>query len=203
MRRLRRRFRTKNDSCTSITVASIYGGGGATHFSLLIGNYYAKVRKKRTAIVDLGNNNDYDSLCLALGKEKSDVRMDSGRLSVYKKALKTDIEGIFELGYSCVIFDVGSRYLQLKNEVAMCDKRFMMMCASSWKLQETMQGYRDYFIGDKSDKWKYLFSFGDRRSVCYMEEQLAIKMWRMPFIPDPFQVEKKQLEEIERIILEA
>ena len=203
MRRLRRRLGSNRDGCTSITVATIYDGGGATHFSLLLGNYYAKVRKQRTAIVDLGNNNDYDSLCLALGKERSDVRIDSGRLSFYKKALRTDIEAIFELGYGCVIFDVGSRYLQLKNEVAMCDRRFMMMSASPWKLEETMQGYRDYFIVDKSDKWKYLFSFGDRRSVCYMEEQLAIKMWRMPFIPDPFKVDKKQLGEIEKIILEA
>lgn len=202
MLRFQKSFKDEKSICTKITIASINGGSGATHFALLAGNYYAKVRKKRTAVIDLSMNDDYESLCLALGKGRSDVRMDSGRLSIYKRALKDDIEGIFELGYGCVIFDVGKQYLKVKNEVAMCDRRFMVMSASPWKMEEVMGIYRDNFIGDKGDKWKYVFSFGDMKSAIYMEEQLGIKMLRMPLIPNPFCIERKQLEEVKTIILE-
>lgn len=211
--------------CEKIVVAGMEKGVGATHFSILMANYYAEVLHKKTAVIDCGNDNDYFCLKEMVTFPNSQKRQIQnygirkavakdcekrwkpdgfklGKVFYFLHVPRQNMDEIFLKKFECIIMDLGNNYRKYKYEAGMCEKRFLMATVCPWKLDVFVQSYQEYFEMYSKDEWNYVFSFGDDESVEYLRKTLKIKFQRLPIIPDPFQIEREQLDAVKKIIWE-
>ena len=66
------------------------------------------------------------------------------------------------------------------------------------KLKGVLSIYEGEWKTYMNDKWKYVYSFGDRESVIYLEEHTGISLYRLPLIFASFRADVKQLGTVER-----
>ena len=120
----RRKCIVRRKTYHKLAVAGMTRGAGATHFSILLGNYYSEVLGRKTAIVDLNEDCDYEFLkqiCTPEGLINNNV-YNIHKVVYYQNVTRENLAGIFHENYECVILDVGSNYRKFINEISMCDR---------------------------------------------------------------------------------
>lgn len=184
-----------------LAVAGIDKGVGATHFSILLGNYYSEILGKKTAIVDLNMDNDYEFLkqiCIPESRQCKNT-FNVQRVTYYTEMTRDSFAGIFCDKFECVILDVGNNYRKFYNEINMCDMKFLIGGLDLWKLPVALNGFKNEMF---NGQWKFLYGLGSTKSAEYISGCIRKKIYHIPTIPDPFKINGKQLTEVERIIWE-
>lgn len=198
----RSNYKRKN-SYKKTVVAGVEKGVGATHFSILLANYYAEILGKKTAVIDLNKDNDYaflEEMCSSGNEHLTDVYKIK-RVSYFSGVTKERMAEIFNRNYECIIIDVGENYEYFRNEISMCDKKFMIGAINPWRLNNMLMLFKNGLLCSGS-RWKYLYTFGDKESVNYVEESVKIKLHLVPNMPNPFRINTKQLAVFEKILWE-
>ncbi len=201
----KRKIIKKNERYVKAVVAGTEKGVGATHFSILIGNYYAEILGRKTAIVDLNRDDDYGFL------EKVCIPEDSHQNKCYKIKKVTYYPGmtkermaeVFQKDYECIIMDAGDNYGGFSNEISMCDKKFFIGFVNPWKIITSITEFNNTILSDDGMKWKYMYSLGDEESADYLKSIIRKRVYRIPIIPNPFKINGRQLSDIEQIIWEG
>lgn len=196
-RREKRIIRSKNYH--KLVVAGMDKGVGATHFSILLGNYYSEVLGRKTAIVDLNTDNDYEFLkyiCVPESLHKNNV-YNIYKVTYYQNITRESLSDIFRRGFECVILDVGSNYRKFTNEISMCDRRYMISSIGMWKILSVISGLEEV---QSNEEWNFLYSFGDDESADYISDYTGRILYRIPVINNPFKITGRQLMEVERIL---
>ena len=106
----RRKRIVRRKTYHKLVVAGMTKGVGATHFSILLGNYYSEVLGIKTAIVDLNEDCDYEFLkqiCVPESLIKNDV-YNIHKVVYYQSVTRENLAGIFQVNYECVILVVVS-----------------------------------------------------------------------------------------------
>lgn len=183
----------KIKSSIKIIVAGTDRGVGATHFSVLMANYYRSIMKKKVAIVDLNKDDDYIRLKYAMGKELDSDSFVINSVTYYPKATKKTLEEIFSKEFECIIIDVGNSYNKYKLEAGMCDKRFMITSMSPWKQNFVDLNSEEYQAYYNINEWKQVFVFGGINNYAEIMEKI-------PFIESPYKIDRKILDVVRRII---
>lgn len=193
----------KMKKCNKIFVAGIERGVGATHFSILLANYRANLLREKVALVDFNKDNDYMYLGESFGNIFGEKRFVRDKVSYYPCATSDVLEEIFLKDYDCIIIDAGDSYLKYKVEAGLCDFRYLIISSTLWKNVEFGRGYGKYFSKYKSFEWKILYSFGSYFKAKELEMELKRKIFRIPYVENPFKVERSVLDELGKVIGEG
>jgi hypothetical protein len=162
-------------------------------------NYCASKLKKATACLELNNTGDLASLA-----------PENNRLSVpqpkicptgftiygadyYPAVRKEDIPILMNADYSYYILDLGNSASADWNEFLRCDRKLIIGSLAPWKIHyyETLLCNYASFL-QTSGGFTYLIHTGDPSVLRHFARENHISMERVPFIPNPFQVEKEQ-----------
>ena len=195
----RRKHIVRRKTYHKLAVAGITRGVGATHFSILLGNYYSEVLGRKTAIVDLNEDCDYEFLkqiCTPDGLINNNV-YNIHKVVYYQSVTRENLAGIFHENYECVILDVGSNYRKFINEISMCDRKYMISSIGLWKVPGVVAGLNEVQF---NEQWKFLYCFGDKESADYISECTGRRLYPIPVINNPFKITGRQLMEVERIL---
>lgn len=183
----------KRGNTLKIMVAGIEKGVGVTHFSILLANYLRCVLKKKTAIIDFNNDEDYIYLGRRKGKKVKENIYDINGVAYYPRAMNK-LNEILSCEYECVIIDVGTSYNKYNIEAAMCDKRFILLTASLWK-EECFNTDNDRERDYNLDNWNKLFIFGDI-------DEYTKDIKKIPFTANPYKVNREMIDVLAGIIRE-
>lgn len=196
-------YRQKSN-CGKSVVAGAEKGVGSTHFAIILANYYAEILGQKTAIIDLNKDKDYTFLEEICVPDKSDMcsSYKIKKVNYYSGVSKERMADVFRENYKCIILDVGANYEQFQNEISMCDKRFFIGAVNPWRVQNYINALDKKFIISNRFKWKYLYAHGDEESADYIDKVCKSRLEHIPYIPDPFRINGKQLSIIEKIIWE-
>ena len=198
--------RRNNSRQEKIFVGGIEKGVGATHFSILLANYFSEVLGKSTVIIDLNIDRDYS--CLGEICNKDFKRIDScsyrlRKVTIYPGVVKEGLADILSNNFQIVIIDAGAKYADYSTESSLCDRRLLLGNIVPWKLQSIENLYSCKSDVSDTKKWSLLYAFGGKDSVDYIREKYGLIFKAVPIIPDPFKIDRKQLTCIEKVIQEA
>jgi hypothetical protein len=191
-----------NKICISTVVAGLDKGVGATHFSILLANYYGEVLGKNTAIIDINKDNDYSYMGeVCSGKCTAEI-FKVRNITFYPSVNMSKLAEIYNSNYNSIIIDIGCNYRKLRNEISMCDKKYLIGTASMWRLRETISRYEivNEYVGEQ--QWKYLYSFGDKQTAETIECTMGIQLHNIPYINNPFKVNGKQLDMLRKLLMD-
>lgn len=210
-----------NKKCEKIFVAGLTEKTGCTHFSILIGNYFAIVQKKKVAIIHFDKNRDYENLIAKMGMTYDNKAggYTKGRITYYpdicntsknrilnnRKAfceIKNVSEGItfseiISKGFEIVIIDAGSNYCSYMVEAGMSDTNYLFVNCSKWKVNDSVTSYLENIDFRKGEgRWRLVCAFGDKESISYAKAKMGIDIYKIPYISNPYNIDRKNLQEL-------
>lgn len=186
-----------------IFIAGVEKGVGATHFAILLGNYFAEVLGLHTAIIDLNTDRDYSVLGELHDKNFTRNKSKSYKLrkiTIFPNVLKNDMVNVPVNEYEIIIIDAGIKYKDYYAEANMCDKRYILGSACLWKLYNTKMEFYNVYNDTRLGGWNYLYFSGSEENVFFLKEDMNIKIINIPFIPNPLKVNTKQLAYIDKTV---
>lgn len=166
---------------------------GATHFSILTAHYTADVRKLKTALLEWNDSEDFERLQKVRKAGRAGGRsFEVGGVSCLKKAGDNEVLQKLLYDFDCVIIDFGPRTQEKEKIFFMCDRSFLIGSVSEWQL--------DHFAGViisgefRANKAEYLISFGDTETMHLMEKKLGIRIRKIPWNMNPFNLNGEMLQ---------
>ncbi len=157
-----------------IGVCGAARGLGTTQLCLLIGEYATDIRGKKTIIID---------------KSESRQLYQSGFLK--KGLVATAEEAALSTEYECIVYDMGSRLDEYVELVNYLDVRIIVSSVLPWKAAKTGEFLEKIKVSGNQDEEKIVILSGSRRLQKAYEKLYHVKLIRMPFIEDPFQIDQK------------
>lgn len=194
-------------------VAGVEQGVGTTHFSILLGNYFAAVYNKKVAVVSLSHNSDFINMCEVYeGCEKEKLLKEEyiefriGNILFFTTYSKHNIEKIFQrvkkININYIVYDVGTNYFLYRNNLIMCNQKYLIGSVSLWKIAQY-----SYFLNllkenEENNLWKYLYTHGEKQNAKNFSESNNIILNKIPYSENPFKVSGECIEKLEKIIWE-
>ena len=193
----------RRKKCNKIFVAGIEHGVGATHFSILLANYRANILKEKVAIVDFNKDSDYIFLGNILENQDVEKGFLIDKVSYYPCVTSDFLEEIFLKDYDCIIIDAGDSYLKYRMEAGLCDIRYLILSTSLWKSTVLQTKYQEYFSKYKNFEWRFLYCFGGSKEAKNIEKLFGKRLYRIPFIENPYRIERNNLDAVKSVIGEV
>lgn len=161
---------------------------GVTHYCILMANYLAGVLRKRVAVLEWNNHDDFERMeqfCM----KKTDNQKPFELLEVhyYKSAGEEELVRCMELNYDKIIIDFGTSVGIGRMEYLRCDKKAVLMALSEWQIDACLEFA--LWVDDKQRKnWGYFTVFGSEESRREIVKKLKIPLKRIPYSEDAFAV---------------
>lgn len=177
-----------------------------THLAIALCNYCASKQRKTCAYLELHARNEISQLVSethllssskSLNHRKELNRVLRARFQIfgvdYYPAVTTDeIPALLNLDYDYLILDTGSLEDGMLSEFLRCDRKLILGSLSpwkSWKYEAFFQKFtKNINLGKGFD---YLVQMGIKNELAFFSKKHHIKMQVVPFIKNPFHIEKE------------
>lgn len=208
-----RKRKSRKKYTISIGIVGSSSGGGATHFAILLCNYFASKEHCRTAFVDLSQERSMDELykIYSEGNQNADEeKMTHGAyfcmhgVDYYSVDKREDIVNIIQLGYEYVVFDMGIfPVANCEEELRRCHIRFLVMNCCEWKQRGAECVLEHRLIAANRDRWVYTFFLGCEEIKHRLERKYHITIHKIPTEEDPFLLHRRHFEALYNMLQEA
>lgn len=113
-------------------------------------------------------------------------------MDYYPAVKEDDVPALLNLGYDCLILDTGVLGGNAFSELLRCDRKLILGSLApwkSWKYEAFFQQFENTInLGEGFD---YLVQTGTVQDVFRFSKTHHIKMQTVPFIKNPFSIEKE------------
>lgn len=166
-----------------------------THLAITLCNYCASKQKKSCAYLELHTRNEISQLVCAHTLASAESSFRHFRLhgvDYYPAVSENDVPALLNLGYDYLVLDVGTQDEGAFSEFLRCDCKLILGSLTPWKAWK----YEAFFqkngnhinLGEGFD---YLVQTGTKQEVLRFSKTHHIKMQLVPFINNPFSIEKE------------
>ena len=171
-------------------------GSGVTHLAIALCTYCASKQKKKCAYLELHGRNEISQL-ISEAKLRAPGVQNRPRIRLcgvdyYPNVTASEVPTLLNLGYDCLILDVGALDEGLLSEFLRCDRKLILGSLApwkSWKYEAFFQKITDDInLGEGFD---YLVQTGSTKELASFSKTHHIKMQVVPFIKNPFHIEKE------------
>lgn len=175
-------------------------GIGVTHLAIALCNFCASKLGKRTAYIELHQRNEILPF-LSGQKHTVSSKTDTGRsffqcrgIDYYPNANEGEIPSLLNLGYSYLIFDLGSFVEADFPEFLRCDCKIVLGSLAPWKA-ESWKEFFSYICGSTHlwEGFRYLLQTGNTKDILHFSKMYQIsgrQITQIPFIKNPLYIEK-------------
>jgi len=171
-----------------IGIAGIGHSTGCTHFSIMLANYLAGFKRRRTALLEWNSSGDFEKLekvCTGTVREKKPYRVLEA--DYYKHAGTGEMAKVLHEDYEDILMDFGVLTEENRAEFLRCEKQFLVASFSEWQ-QEKLREYAMERERAGKKSWKYLAAFGSEETRREFKRRYGIFAERIPFSADAFSV---------------
>lgn len=110
----------------------------------------------------------------------------------YPAVAKDEVPALLNLGYDCLILDIGAQDECSFSEFLRCDRKLILGSLApwkSWKYEAFFQKFENSI--NLREGFDYLVQTGTKHEIFRFSKAHHIKMQAVPFIKDPFSIEKE------------
>lgn len=103
-----------------------------------------------------------------------------------------ELPSLLNHGYDYLILDLGSSTETDLSEFLRCDRKFLLGSLSLWKTWEYESFYEHLsHLTNLGEGYHYLVQTGTTQNISHFSKEHHIKMFEVPFIKNPFRIEKE------------
>lgn len=171
-----------------IGIAGIGKSVGCTHFSIMLANYLAGYRRRKTAVLEWNQSGDFERLekvCTGNAGVQKPCRILEA--DYYKNAGANELGRVLNREYEEILMDFGPLDETEENEFLRCEKRFIVVSFSEWQ-QEKLREFMAEKCRAKNKCWQFVASFGSEETRKEFERRFGFFADRIPFSADAFSV---------------
>ena len=178
----------------SIGVLGTERGSGATHLVLAAANYLYSGIGRKTAVLELSGRNDLQAMVLreGNGSELLGVRYFFGNEA-------RQVPELYNQEYEAYVLDLGVDYRAARGEFLRCDTKIVIGSISPWKASK-YEYFLEFVQQETYKMWDYLVLFGYKQDKRKMEKRYGIRMKQMPFLENPFCLQREDIAFLQKII---
>lgn len=170
-----------------IGIAGVTAGAGVTHLTIALANYSATVKKRKTAVIELSGNHAIEEL----GDTGNVFRMQ--HVTYYPNCLQQQVPEVLKEDYEVILLDLGCTYHRIRMELLRCNEKLIVGSSAPWRSREYARFVLDEMGEDgKAKATVYLTNLGMKRDKNEIKRQISQPVYDIPFLPDPFSIEKSQ-----------
>lgn len=189
----------------TIGIAGCDSGVGVTHLALALGSYCCSKQRRKVAYIELHTKNEIsrllseEQLCCLLRRQTAGAASFAADLpcfcldgvDYYPQASGNTVPILLNRGYDCLILDSGRLEEAGLPEFLRCDRKLVIGSLAvwkAWKYEAFLQKLRAFT--DLGEGFSYLVQAGNKKSISDFSRSHQISMCQVPFINNPFRIEK-------------
>ncbi len=193
---LRRKDKTAM-GCLKVGVLGVARGVGATHFALMLANYYANGCGLRTALVEFSGHKDYMKICDEANIKVNDIRHFSYKHIDFKVCDKSqDIALCFSQKYEVVIIDMTSEKAESLTELKRCDIKLVVGSTDMWRIGRI----RKLFSELGNIPVTVAFFMGNPNIVNRIGKEYKQSVFLIPPEPDPLKISSQTMYLLKKLL---
>ncbi len=172
---------------------------GCTHFSIMLSNYLAGYRRRKTILLEWNRSGNFEKLELVCtGKVHEEKRFRVLDVDFCKAAGPLELGLALQRNYDDILIDFGVLGNDCISEFLRCEKQFVIGSFSEWQEEAFRKYVHEH--GPGNDSWKYLAVFGSEETRREFKRRPGIAVERIPFSVDAFSVTKESSKFFEQLI---
>ena len=172
---------------------------GCTHFSILLLNYLAGCRRRKTILLEWNRSDDFEKLeQVCTGTIHDGNRFRVLDADYCRLAGSLELAGAMKRNYDDILIDFSVLGDDRISEFLRCEKQFVIGSFSEWQEEAFRKFVREHGTGMKS--WKYLAVFGSEETRREFKRRPGIVVERIPFSVDAFSITKDSSRFFEKLI---
>lgn len=207
----------------TIGIMGCDAGGGVTHLAIALCNYCCSKQRKKVAYLELHARNEISQL-IPESKLYSALRPQSTKQTQRNGLLdSTSCQGCFQFhgvdyyphvsdsmipallnqGYDYLVLDIGSQKEADYSEFLRCDRKLVVGSVAPWKLWRYEEFFRQFDnLQNLGEGFHYLLQMGSWADASRFTKSHHISMIPIPFIKNPFRIEKELFLFLEELLTE-
>lgn len=179
-------------------------GVGVTHLSILLAVYLRAARRRRAALLELGDGGDFRRILeFGAGRQLARRELEYGfpfcGITWFPEAGSDTIAFCLSGHFQELILDLGHGFDSGKADFLRCRRRILVGSASEWRQEAFLKVLAENRRACRGD-WSVLAAFGNGESLAEIEAQLRVRVGRIPFWPDPFHITGDMMVFLEHLI---
>ena len=206
-------------SRTTIGIVGCCPGSGVTHLAVAISCFCSSKLRKKTAFLELHERNEISCLfsddnpfsnenissrggqIAFCNKEQTDAVIHRGCVDYYPNVACEHVPMLLNRGYEYLILDLGSSPEAKKSEFLRCDIKLVLGSLAPWKIPYYKNFMKEYCFGDQNGPCiLYFVQSGSRKTTALFSKEYHISMQSIPFIKNPFQIEKELFPFLQNVV---
>lgn len=196
-------------SHATIGILGCTPGCGVTHLAIALGSYCSSKSKKSTAFLELHPRDEISRLLpgtKAVDPEESSTVRPHFKLQgidYYPQVKSDEIPALLNLKYDYLILDMGSLGEADLSEFLRCDRKLVLGSLAPWKT-ESYHAFFDKFSStyNLGEGFTYLMQTGNEKNAREFSKIHHVSMRGVPFIQNPFRIEKQLFLFLEGLLTE-
>lgn len=205
----------RNETKAHITIGILgcHPGAGVTQLAISLGTYCASRRRLRTACLELHKRSELARLIPesaladsihrhALQCSKAPDAADTSKaeffhfrlhgVDYYPNLAPDAVPRLLNMGYDYLILDLGSLNESAAAEFLRCDRKIVLGSLALWKAWSYEEFFKQFdSFTNLGEGYHYLVQMGTFQNHSVFSRQHSISMQEVPFIKDPFRIEKE------------
>ncbi|MCI8390701.1 MAG: hypothetical protein HFI35_08490 [Roseburia sp.] len=199
----------------TIGIAGCDSGVGVTHLALALGSYCCSKQRKKVAYIELHARNEIsrllreetlDSMLRQQAAKASSFSQDTfcfrlDGVDYYPHASGNTVPILLNRGYDCLILDTGRPEESVLTEFLRCDRKLVIGSLAvwkAWKYEAFLHKLRTF--ADLGEGFSYLVQAGNEKSISDFSKSHPLSMRQVPFIKNPFRIEKDRFLFLEELL---
>lgn len=195
----------------TIGILGCHPGTGVTHLALTLCNYCVAKHRKRVAYLELHGRSEIAQLIsepefVSAGNQLSEMPQKPFCFSLhgidfYPHVSGSEVPSLLNQRYDYLILDVGSLAEADTSEFLRCDHKLVLGSLAPWKTWQ-YEGFFQKFsnIVNLGEGFYYLVQTGTTKNTSRFSKAHRISMLVVPFIKDPFRIEKELFPFLEELL---
>ena len=173
-------------------------GVGATHLAISLCTYCASKKRRSVAYAELHARSEIAQLVpeAALLGEHSSFRLHG--VDYYPHMSGSGIPALLNRGYDYLILDTGSLDEADVSELLRCDRKLVLGNLAPWKRWRYEAFFLHFHSINLGEGFDFLVQMGMKENVTHFSKAHHIAMSQIPFIQNPFRIEKELFPFLER-----
>ena len=173
-----------------IGIGGIGHNVGCTHFAIMLANYLAGYRRKKTALLEWNRSGDFERLeRICNGRNREGVQFRVLEVDFYKNAGREELAEVLRSNVDEILIDFGNIEKEQLSEIARCEKQFLIGSFSEWQEEVFWNFVRENGAGNGN--WQFLAVFGSEETRKEFRRRPGIFTERIPFSADAFSVTRE------------
>ena len=190
-------------------IAGVAPGLGTTHLCIALANFLASKKRKKTACIELSNISAFEQLIpyqtagFSPEKESAHRYFEIYDVDYYPNAQTDELPVLLNSGYEMLVLDFGALQANLIQELARCDRKFILGSSAPWRQIDWSYFLSRYPEIKNMEFLLYLAKYGSKPDMADLSKKLSISFEQLravPFLSNPFRIEKEQFSFFEELL---